>query len=94
MAIDKAIYAAPQGLAGIDAAQPDMEIEIENPESLDIHTPGMDMHMEKAEEDDFSENLAEHMSEGQLQQIGGDLIGDFQSDIDSRKDWIQTYVDG
>ena len=93
MAIEKAIYEAPQGLSAINE-QPDMEIEIENPESLDIHLPGMDMHMEKGEDDDFSENLAEHMSEGQLQQIGGDLIGDFQSDIDSRKDWIQTYVDG
>ena len=93
MAIEKAIYEAPQGLSAINE-QPDMEIEIENPESLDIHLPGMDMHMEKGEDDDFSENLAEHMSEGQLQQIGGDLIGEFQSDIDSRKDWIQTYVDG
>jgi len=97
MAIEKAIYEAPQGLASItDDQQPpsDIQIEIENPEGLDIHAPGLDLHMEKGEDDDFSDNLAEHMSEGQLQQIGGDLIGEFQSDIDSRKDWIQTYVDG
>jgi len=94
MAIDKAIYEAPQGLSAIDNTQPDIQIEIENPEGVDIHLPGADIHMEKGEEDDFSENLAELMSDGDLQEIGGDLIGDFQSDIDSRRDWIQTYVDG
>ena len=94
MAIDKALYEAPQGLSAIDNTQPDIQIEIENPEGVDIHLPGTDIHMEKGEEDDFSENLAELMSDGDLQQIGGDLIGDFQSDIDSRRDWIQTYVDG
>jgi hypothetical protein len=95
MAIEKALYEAPQGLSAIDNTQPDIQIEIENPEGLDIHLPGADLHMEKGEaEDDFSENLAEVMSESDLQQIGGDLIGDFQADIDSRKDWIQTYVDG
>ena len=95
MAIEKAIYEAPQGLSAIDNQQPDMQIEIENPDAVDIHLPGMDMHLEHSEEDgEFEENLAEHMTEGQLQQIGGDLIGDFQADIDSRRDWIQTYVDG
>ena len=26
--------------------------------------------------------------------LAGDLIGDFDEDLGSRKDWIQTYVDG
>ena len=34
------------------------------------------------------------MSEEDLTSLSGDLIGDFDSDIASRKDWIQTYVDG
>jgi hypothetical protein len=34
------------------------------------------------------------MSDGELAELSGDLIGDFDSDISSRKDWIQTYVDG
>ena len=58
MAIEKALYEAPQGLAAIKE-QPDIEIEIHDPEAVDIHLPGMDMHMEKDGEDDFSENLAE-----------------------------------
>ena len=46
MAIEKAIYEAPQGLAAIKE-QPDVEIEIENPEAVDIHLPGVDIHMEE-----------------------------------------------
>jgi hypothetical protein len=46
------------------------------------------------DEDEFSKNLAEDMDEGELQKLAGDLIDDFDTDISSRKDWIQTYVDG
>jgi hypothetical protein len=51
--------------------------------------------MEKDEEDDeFSENLAEEMATDELQSLASDLLSDFQDDIDSRKDWMKTYVDG
>jgi hypothetical protein len=57
---------------------------------------GLEIEIEKQPEgpDDFEANLAEYLSDGELAQISGDLIGDFDSDIASRKDWIQTYVDG
>ena len=41
-----------------------------------------------------SKNLAEEMDERDLARIAGDLIGDFESDVSSRRDWVQTYVDG
>ena len=96
MSIDKALYEAPQGLAGIDATQPAMEIEIVNPDAVHIGMDGMEIDIEpgKKEKEDFSENLAELMDEGDLAQLSGDLVGDFDSDVDSRRDWIQTYVDG
>jgi hypothetical protein len=75
--------------------QPALEIEIKDPEELDIHAPGLDIHMEKdGEDEDFSKNLAEDMDESELMLIANDLIGDFDNDVSSRKDWIQTYVDG
>jgi hypothetical protein len=95
MSIDKALYEAPQGLAGIDAQQPAMEIEIVNPEAVHIGMDGLEISIEPdKEKEDFSDNLAEHMDEGDLAQLAGDLVGDFDSDVDSRRDWIQTYVDG
>jgi hypothetical protein len=82
--LDKALYQAPVGLSDLDEAI--LEIEIVDPESvlLDI----------EIEEEDFGANLAEGMNESELASIADDLLGDFQSDIDARKDWMQTYVDG
>jgi hypothetical protein len=45
-------------------------------------------------EDDFNANLAEEMDEDELTELCGDLIGEFEEDLSSRKDWMQTYVDG
>jgi hypothetical protein len=34
------------------------------------------------------------MDEDALATLAGELIGDFENDVSSRKDWVQTYVDG
>jgi len=96
MSIDKALYEAPQGLAGIDAQQPAMEIEIVDPEAVHMNVDGIEINLGKDETggEEFSDNLAEYINEGELTQLAGDLVGDFDADVDSRRDWIQTYVDG
>ena len=95
MAIDKALYAAPQGLEQLSEDEQPIEIEIEDPEAVNISGPGFEIEMKEAEdEDEFEKNLAEDMDERQLAQIAGDLIGDYEADVSSRKDWVQTYVDG
>ena len=97
MAIEKGLYQAPEGLDSLGVAEPDLEIEIEDPESVKIGIDGMEIELEPSKEpsdEDFDANLAEYMNEGDLTQLIGDLIGDFDNDIASRKDWIQTYVDG
>jgi len=97
MAIDKALNQAPLGLADEDLmmAEPSIEIEIEDPESVKINMGGLEIEIEPDKEgDDFNANLAEEMDEGALTELCGDLIGEFEDDISSRKDWIQTYVDG
>ena len=76
---------------------PELEIEIEDPESVEIGIDGMPvMRIEEEEpsDEDFDANLAEYMSDGDLQALASDLVGDFDEDIGSRKDWMQTYVDG
>lgn len=93
--IEKSLYQAPVGIDSIPT-EPDIEIEIEDPESVKIGIDGMEIEIEPAEpsDQDFDANLAEYMSEGELTEIAGDLLGDFEDDISARKDWIQTYVDG
>jgi hypothetical protein len=92
--IEKSLYQAPVGIESIPT--PDIEIEIEDPESVKIGIDGMEIEIEPAEptDKDFDANLAEYISEGELTEIAGDLLGDFEDDISARKDWIQTYVDG
>jgi hypothetical protein len=95
MSIEKSLYQAPVGLDSIVEEEP-IEIEIEDPESVKIGIDGMEIEIEPAEpsDEDFDANLAEYMSEGDLTEIAGDLLGDFEDDVSARKDWIQTYVDG
>ena len=97
MAIDKALYAAPQGIDELAAQEEPIEIEIEDPESVKIGMGGLEVILEPGEDkedDEFNSNLAELISDSQLAEIAGDLIGDYDDDVGSRKDWIQTYVDG
>ena len=96
MAIEKALYQLPQGIEALAATEPEIEIEIEDPESVKIGVDGLEIEIEptRGTDEDFDANLAEQMSEGELTSLAGELIGDFDSDIGSRKDWIQTYVDG
>jgi hypothetical protein len=93
--IDKAFYQAPQGLDQISEVEDPIEIEIEDPESVSISQGEFTLEIAKADiEDEFDKNLAEDMDERELTELAGNLIGDYESDIDSRKDWIKTYVDG
>ena len=93
MAIDKGLYQTPAGIMAEDGA-PDLEIEIVDPEEVHINADGMELDIEPEEDDKFDENLAEDMDEGTLQSIASELIGLFDADVASRKDWADTYVEG
>jgi hypothetical protein len=93
--MEKSLYQAPQGLP-MDDMGPDFEIEIENPDEVNIGMGGLEINLkpEKETSDDFDANLAEYMDDGDLQSLAEDLVADFDKDIMDRRDWIKTYVDG
>ena len=93
--IGKSLSQAPTGLEAI-LGEPDIEIEIEDPESVRLKLEGLEIEIEpdKESEDDFDANLAEYIDDGTLSSLASDLLSDFDDDISSRKDWMQTYVDG
>ena len=101
MAVEKGLYQAPMGM---DEALPegempevDLEIEVVNPDMVTLDDgsveitliPGQDMG-----DMPFDGNLAEEMEEGELAALSDELIGLIDSDIDSRKEWADTFVDG
>lgn len=96
MAIEKALNPAPLGLSDELEQEPPIEIEIEDPERVEIGIGGLEIILEPGKEtdDDFDANLAEYIEADELTQLASDLVSDFDDDISSRKDWMQTYVDG
>jgi len=97
MAIEKALYQAPVGIEEEAALMegPDIEIEVVDPESVSIGIDGLEIEIEPTEqEDDFYKNLAEDMDEGELQTMGSDMLEDIRGDLNSRKDWEDTYKEG
>ena len=97
MAIDKGLYGMPEGIEALATEEAPIEIEIVNPEGVAIGIDGVEIDLmpeeeEKAEE--FDSNLAEFMSESDLQKIAGDIMEMVESDLNSRKDWVDTYVKG
>ena len=96
--VDKNVYQAPMGLDQ-DPQNPETEalsIEIENPDSVTFDDGSMEVTIIPGKEtnDEFNANLAEDMDEGQLTELSGNLVGEYDADINSRKDWLTTYVEG
>ncbi len=106
MAIEKGIYAAPEGIEDVEVEEVDMKADMEADLSIEIVDPEMvtlsDGSMEitlipDANETDlmaFDANLVDALDEGLLNELSGELIGMVDADVDSRKDWADTYVKG
>jgi hypothetical protein len=107
MAIEKGLYAAPEGLEmfedGLDGAEEselpesDLEIEIIDPESVTLADGSMEITLIPGDEMDFSEfgmNIAEVLDEAHLNELSDELVGQVQTDIEGRKDWADTFVKG
>ena len=94
--IDKGLYAAPEGIEEIAESEEAIEIEIEDPEKVTIGIGDTELVIDpdRMDDDTFSENLAEELDDQYLAELSSDLLEDFSNDINSRKDWLETYVDG
>ena len=80
MAIDKAISQAPMGLDENlllgQEMEPNIEIEIEDPERVSIEAGGIEIEIEPGADvgegiDEFTANLADYLDEGTLAELAG-----------------------
>jgi len=98
--MEQTLYPAPLGLDALeempDSDEPAIEIEIENPDSVTVGIDGLEIELEPdaTPEPTFDSNLAEYMDENDLASLANDLLGEVEADILSRKDWVDTYVQG
>tara|TARA_R110000744_G_scaffold70304_2_gene142305 strand:- start:1465 stop:3936 length:2472 start_codon:yes stop_codon:yes gene_type:complete len=103
MAIEKGLYAAPEGLEDsitdmeeMDASE--IEVEIIDPEIVPLADGGVEItliaDLNESDLMSFDSNLAEGLDDGDLRELSSDLIGLVEADIESRKDWADTFVKG
>ena len=96
--IDKALYPAPQGIDALAEGQPDIEIEIVDPEEVNIGVDGMEISLRPGEDDEgddgFDANLVDILPEGEILEIVSQLSADIDNDKASRKEWEKTYTEG
>lgn len=100
MAIEKQM--TPFDLEDEGEGAEELQIEIVNPDAVSMETEDggiiIDFEGDITEEliggDDHDANLAELIDEDILQSMASELVGDFQSDKESRSDWARAYVKG
>lgn len=107
MAIEKGLYSAPEGLdkeleEGLDGVEgmdtTELEIEIVDPEAVTLSDGSMEItiipDLNESDLMGFDGNLAEALEDGDLQELSSELLGLVEADIESRKDWADTFVKG
>jgi hypothetical protein len=93
--VDKGLYQAPVGIEQLAQDEEPIEIEIVDPEEVNIHMGDLDISIVPGvDEDEFGQNLAELIDDGDLMSIASDLSEDIDNDRNSRKDWEKAYTDG
>ena len=95
MAIVPLLYRAPLGLDAVEDTG-EIEIEIEEPKSVDISVDGIEIVLEpeRDQPEKHDANLAEYIDDRDLQSLASDILEDFETDQSARKEWVDTYVDG
>ena len=94
--IDKALFQQPMGIDAAGDMEEPIEIEIIDPEEVNIDMGDMELSIKKGEPsiDDFDANLAEFLPAGEIASLIGDLDSDIDNDKNSRKEWEKAYVTG
>ena len=94
--IDKGLYAAPVGIDEAAVEEQAIEIEIEDPEKITIGIGDTELVIDPdaMPDEEFNKNLAEDLSDKYMAELSSELLEDFTNDLNSRKDWLETYVDG
>ncbi len=99
MAIERTPATPVEGLIEQEPQGEDLDITIENPDSVSIETDdgGMIIDFDPQEEKpeaDFDSNLVDFIDENDLERIGSELVAAYNMDKDSRKDWEDSYTKG
>ena len=100
MAIEKPMIPSEIEMEG-NPSEEELTVEIVNPDAVSMETEDGGMIIDftgEITEDligpDHDANLAEFIDEADLQSMASELVGEFNSDRESRADWARAYVKG
>ena len=97
MAIERALSPLPENMQG-QGAEVDLEIEIVDPKMVTLDDGSVEITLVPdsgtGEDGEFDANLAEDMEEDELRKLADEVTGLVDADVDSRKDWADTFVKG
>ena len=94
--IDKALFQQPTGIDAAGDMEEPIEIEIVDPEEVNIDMGDVEIGISKKEPsiDDFDANLADYLPDSEIASMVNDLSSDIDNDKNSRKEWEKAYVTG
>ena len=96
MAVEKGLFQAPKGVEEEETGQ--LEVEIVNPDMVTLDDGSMEVTIMPGVEEvgtgSFDENIAENMDDDKLAAVADELLGNIDSDLESRKEWADTFVRG
>ena len=98
MAIEKGLYAAPEGMEELAESEEGMSVEIVDPEMVTLSDGSMEITIipdaDMGDMTEFGANLADFLEDNQLSVLANDMVGLVEADVDARKEWAETYVAG
>ena len=100
MAIEKGLYDLPEGIEDMAEGEAMIAIDVMSDEGVEVVLEDGSVEITFGEESGdldnapFDANLAEYLEDQALTKLANDLISAVDSDVNSRKDWADTFVKG
>jgi len=100
MAIEKGLYDLPEGIEDMGEVEAVMAIDLMAEDGTEVVLEDGRVEITFGEDTDdaenapFDANLAEYLDDQALTKIASELVSSVETDVNSRKEWAETFVKG
>ena len=100
MAIERGLYELPDGIEDMEESEAMIAVDVMSDDGVEVVLEDGSVEITFGEEAGdvdsapFDANLAEYLDDQALTKIANDLVGSVETDVNSRKEWADTFVKG